>query len=104
MIGIIYYKNYNNGKEQFNKIIENYKKYGVEPDIIHTSSNSNIVHFQNGDVWRTMYCNNKAMGTKWNIAYIEHIISNEERDLFIYPYRLLIPWYATKDYYDNIND
>jgi len=45
MIGIIYYKNYNNGKEQFNKIIENYKKYGVEPDIIHTSSNSNSVYF-----------------------------------------------------------
>jgi hypothetical protein len=51
-----------------------------------------------------MYCNNNAMGTKWNIAYIEHIIPDEERDLFIYPYRLSIPWYAMKDYYDNIND
>ena len=44
------------------------------------------------------------MGTKWNIAYIEHIISDKERDLFIYPYRLLIPWYAMRDYYDNINN
>lgn len=102
MIGIIYYKNYNNGKEQFNKIIENYKKYGI--DIINISSNNNTVQFQNGDIWRTVYCDNKAMGTKWNIAYIEHIISDKERDLFIYPYRLSIPWYAMKDYYDNIND
>lgn len=41
MIGIIYYKNYNNGKKQFNKIIENYKKYGI--DIINISLNNNTV-------------------------------------------------------------
>jgi len=44
------------------------------------------------------------MGTKWNIAYIEHIISDRERDLFIRPYRLSIPWFAMKDYDNNTND
>jgi len=43
MIGIIYYKNYNNGKEQFNKIIENYKKCGI--DIINISLNNSAVYF-----------------------------------------------------------
>lgn len=102
MIGIIYYKNYNNGKKQFNKIIENYKKYGI--DIINISLNNNTVQFQNGDTWSTVYCDNKVTGTKWNVAYIEHIISNKERDLFIYPYRLSVPWYAMKDYDNNTND
>ena len=99
MIGIIYYKYHKNGREQFKKIIENYKQQNIMPIQLKFSSERDIVKFENEDLWLTAQCGDGARGRRWNVAYIEHIIPDRDREIFIYPYGLNYIWCATNDFY-----
>lgn len=101
MIGIIYYMSQERGIEEFKKIISNYEKQGIPPLplSLHLSRNNNYVKFENGDIWKTVRCGDGARGHRWNVAYIEYMIPEEDREIFIYPYGLNYIWCATKEYY-----
>ena len=101
MIGIIYYISQKRGIEEFKKITSNYERQGILPLPLglHLSCYNSYVKFENGDIWKMVRCGNGARGHRWNVAYSDHMIPKEDREIFIYPYGLNYIWCATKEYY-----
>ena len=98
MRGIIFYKNQENGRRQFQQIIENYKQLTIKTIRIITSNNYDEAVFDNGDIWKAVNFGN-SRGQRCNIAYVEWTITKEEISTVIEPMATLKPYHAIHIFY-----
>ena len=101
MRGIVYGSTFEKAKTQLEKIIEDYKKIGIEPKekyglrIAHNSMN---VEFVNGDCWTAVTATESSRGRACNIAYIDRDIDQDLIDCVIRPTIKSYPYQAHRYY------
>ena len=74
MRGIVYGKTFKRAEIQLQKIIDDYKKIGIEPQSIYNikkTINNYSVEFPNGDYWIAVGASENSRGRACNIAYID---------------------------------
>ena len=75
MKGIVWYKDYDKGLQQFLKIKKNYDYLGgIKKDVETKLSHYFIAN--NDDVWRLIKANECARGYRANISYVDENIEN----------------------------
>ena len=99
IIGIIWYKNYQNGQNKLSQIKEQYKKINISVQQDH----KNEIWFMNGDIWKLVSSETSALANRCNISYIERGIEKRVIREIILPATTLSPYQAFK-YYDEKGD
>lgn len=99
MIGIIFYKNQKNGKQQLQKIIKDYEDLNIKTVKAITFNDYNKVKFENGDFWKAVPFSSNSRGQRCNIAYVEWNITKEEIYTVIEPMLTLKPYNAIHIFY-----
>lgn len=101
MKGIVYGKTFEKAKIQLQKIIEDYKKIGIEPETkysIKLSLNNFSVEFPNGDYWIAVGASESSRGRACNIAYIDLEIEPDIISCVIMPTIKAFPYQAHRFY------
>lgn len=101
MRGIVYGSTFEKAKTQIEKIIEDYKKIGIEVSESHglrIAHNSIDVNFTNGDYWTAVRASESSRGRACNIAYIDHDIDPEIIYCVIKPTIKSYPYQAHRYY------
>ena len=101
MRGIVYGKTFEQAEIQLQKIIEDYKKIGIEPASIYhirKSKNNYSVEFPNGDYWIAVGASANSRGRTCNIAYIDRDIDIEIIECVIKPTIKSFPYQAYRYY------
>ena len=101
MRGIVYGKTFERAKCQLEKIIEDYKKMGIEPENIYKirkSINNFSVEFPNGDYWIAVRASESSRGRACNIAYIDREIEPDIISCVIMPTIKSFPYQAHRFY------
>lgn len=101
MRGIVYGSTFEKAKTQIEKIIEDYKKIGIEVSESHglrIAHNSIDVSFTNGDYWTAVRASESSRGRACNIAYIDHDIDPEIICCVIKPTIKSYPYQAHRYY------
>lgn len=99
MKGIIYCNKLEKGLEQFERIVEDYKKIGIEILGRPKATTSSVsVTFANEDYWIVTTPKENARGRSCNIAYIDEMISDSIIQTIIKPTIKALPYQAYKYY------
>ena len=101
MRGIVYGKTFQRAEIQLQKIIDDYKKMGIEPESIYKirkSINNFSVEFPNGDYWIAGRASENSRGRACNIAYIDRDIDIEIVECIIKPTIKSFPYQAYRYY------
>ena len=98
MRGIVYGKTFERAEIQLQKIIDDYKKIGIEPQSIHNIKNNYSVGFPNGDYWIAVGASENSRGRACNIAYIDLEIEPDIISCIIMPTIKSFPYQAHRFY------
>ncbi len=99
MKGIIYCNKLEKGLEQFEKIVRDYKKIGIEIlGRAKATTNSVSATFANGDYWIATVVRDSVRGSRCNIAYIDEMIPDSVTQTIIKPTIKALPYQAYKYY------
>ena len=98
MKATIYGSTYERAFDKFEEIIEDYKSMRINPIRIVRSKSHAWVEFENGDCWRAARVSENCRGNRNNIAYVDHLISQEAVDTIIKPQLTLRPFTAIHYY------
>ena len=96
--GIVWYKNRNNGEEQFNIILSRYKIMGIPQIKIQKDKTTIFITLENGDKWWLIKADGQRKIGRCNISYIDRSINNEIIEKIIKPCTILWP-YTAYNYY-----
>ena len=100
MRGIVYGSTFEKAETQLEKIIEDYKKIGIEVNERHglrVTRNSIDVDFTNGDWWTAVKANENSR-RRCDIAYIDHDIDPDIINCVIKPTIKSYPYQAIMYY------
>ena len=101
MKGIVYGQTFEKAKTQLEKIIEDYKRIGIEINERHglrATRYSMDVSFTNGDQWIAVRASENSRGRACNIAYIDHDIDPDIISCVIIPTIKSYPYQAHSYY------
>lgn len=105
MTGIVWYYIYEDGLYQFEKVVQQYKKQGVEI-VSHRKSSAHQaqqIKFSNGDCWKLLRAAESGRGHRSNVSYIDHRVDSETYNNIIRPQTILPPYQGFKIYYPPVN-
>ena len=94
MIGIVWYCYKENGKERLEKVIEDYKRMGIEVAHAIRSHNETEILFENKDVWRMVRGSDSQRGRCCNVSLIERSIPIDIYECVIRPCTKALPYQA----------
>lgn len=99
MKGIIYCEKFETGLAEFKKLVESYKKIGIEViNKVNATTNTVSADFTNGDYWLVTKATDGARGRACNIAYIDRMIPDEFIEQVIMPTIKAFPYQAYRYY------
>lgn len=99
MRGIIWAYRLEDGLQELEEVIEDYKKIGVEVARKQLISTNSWVIFGNGDYWKVVAAANHSCGHRANVSYIDYRIDPECIDTIIKPATVFPPFQAFRYYY-----
>ena len=94
MRGIVYGKTFQRAEKQLTEIFKDYKKMGIEPNLLRKSHYNFSVEFSNGDYWVAVGAGDSARGRACNIAYIDREIDENTVRCIIMPTIKSFPYQA----------
>ena len=85
MIGIVYGKTLQRANMKLEKVADDYSHINIDIKRIINKSNSVMIYFSNGDIWKSIPISNTERGNMCNIAYIDKDISKDIIEVKIMP-------------------
>ena len=99
MKGIIYCEKFETGLAEFKKLVESYKKIGIEViNKVNATTNTVSADFTNGDYWLVTKATDGAKSYTCNVAYIDRMINDDLVEKVIMPTIKAFPYQAFRYY------